>query len=170
MLHGAGAAAANVASMVTPYADVNALIVLAPDSRSSSWDFIVSDYGPDVSFIDAMLDAAFGRYSIDARRIGLGGFSDGASYAVSLGLINGELFTHVLAFSPGFAGPTETRDSPRFFISHGRQDRVLPIESCSRRLVPALRRAGYEVDYREFDGGHIVPEAIARAAIDWFIA
>jgi predicted esterase len=30
------------------------------------------------------------------------GFSDGASYALSLGLANGDLFTHVLGFSPGF--------------------------------------------------------------------
>ncbi len=30
------------------------------------------------------------------------GFSDGASYALSLGVPNGDLFTHIVAFSPGF--------------------------------------------------------------------
>ena len=33
------------------------------------------------------------------------GFSDGASYALSLGAANGDLFTHIAAFSPGFMRP-----------------------------------------------------------------
>jgi phospholipase/carboxylesterase len=33
--------------------------------------------------------------------------------------------------------------------------------------VPQLRRAGYDVRYREFDGPHTVPGDIAREALDW---
>jgi predicted esterase len=33
--------------------------------------------------------------------------------------------------------------------------------------VPELRQAGYYVRYREFDGGHAVPAAIARDAVGW---
>jgi phospholipase/carboxylesterase len=47
---------------------------------------------------------------------------------------------------------------------------VLPIERCSRRLVPQLEATGYEVDYREFRGGHIVPEELARNAFEAFSA
>ena len=36
--------------------------------------------------------------------------------------------------------------------------------------VPQLRRAGYEVLYREFDGPHTVPREVAREALDWFTA
>jgi len=39
---------------------------------------------------------------------------------------------------------------------------------CSRRLVPGLRRAGYDVTYREFDGPHTVPLELSREAADWF--
>ena len=46
--------------------------------------------------------------------------------------------------------------------------RKLPIDRCSRRIVPQLERAGYEVRYREFEGGHVVPPAIARQAARWF--
>ncbi len=53
------------------------------------------------------------------------------------------------------------------FVSHGVGDNVLPIDRCSRRIVPALRRDGYKVEYREFDGGHSVPSEQARAAVDW---
>jgi phospholipase/carboxylesterase len=55
-------------------------------------------------------------------------------------------------------------------VSHGIDDRVLPIDPCSRRLVPALRNSGYDVDYREFDGGHTVPPEMVTAAIARFLA
>jgi phospholipase/carboxylesterase len=58
---------------------------------------------------------------------------------------------------------------PRVFISHGTRDPVLPIENCSRRIVPRLEQAGYEVSYHEFDGGHTVPPEIAEEAVRWFV-
>jgi phospholipase/carboxylesterase len=85
-----------------------------------------------------------------------------------LGITNGDLFTRVLAFSPGFMAPAGQRGSPRVFISHGTHDGVLPIDSCSRRIVPRLERAGYDVRYREFDGGHTIAPEIALEAVNWF--
>jgi len=35
------------------------------------------------------------------------------------------------------------------------------------RLVPALADTGYDVAYREFDGGHVVPPELAAAAVAW---
>jgi predicted esterase len=66
--------------------------------------------------------------------------------------------------------PVGQRDSPRIFVSHGTRDGWLPIDRCSRRIVPQLERAGYEVRYREFEGGHVVPPGIGREATDWFTA
>jgi phospholipase/carboxylesterase len=43
----------------------------------------------------------------------------------------------------------------------------LPIDRCSRRLVPALRQAGYRVHYHEFDGGHEVPPPVVEEALGW---
>ena len=102
------------------------------------------------------------------RKLAIGGFSDGATYALSLGLDNGSLFTHVMAFSPGFIAARRPSGKPRIFISHGRSDNILPIDATSRRIVPALEEAGYPVTYKEFDGPHAVPETIARDAFTWF--
>jgi predicted esterase len=99
----------------------------------------------------------------------IGGFSDGASYALSLGLMKGEQFSDIIAFSPGFAAPANPSGNPRIFISHGVRDQVLPIEQSSRRIVPRLRSGGYNVEYVEFSGGHSVPEHIAAAAFEWFL-
>ncbi|MFY0578314.1 alpha/beta hydrolase [Cystobacter fuscus] len=123
-----------------------------------------------MAFIDRALAYVFERYAVDPRHIALEGFSDGASYALSLGLTNGDLFTHVVAFSPGFLAPAARRGEPRIFISHGVKDEVLRIGPCSRRIVPRVQGAGYSVLYREFDGPHTVPEDIAREALARFTA
>ena len=165
-LHGAGGIATHILDLVAAQAERHGIIVLAPESRGPTWDVIRGGYGPDVGFIDRALTKVFGLHPVDPGRIAVSGFSDGASYALSLGVINGDLFDHILAFSPGFLVPTTTADTPRIFISHGAHDEVLPIDPCSRRIVPALRRAGYDVDYHEFDGGHVVPpDMVERATV-----
>ena len=120
-----------------------------------------------VAFVDGMLEHLFSIVRVDASRLAVEGFSDGASYALSLGLTNADLFTHCVAFSPGFQAAASRRGRLPVFVSHGVHDNVLPIDRCSRRIVPALRRERYEVEYREFDGGHAVPAEQARAAVDW---
>jgi phospholipase/carboxylesterase len=167
MLHGAGGTADGM-RFTFALADEFGVPVLAPDSRGRTWDAIVGGFGPDVEFINAALAYAFERMAVDPARIGIGGFSDGASYALSLGMANGDLFTHVLAFSPGFIAPAGQRGKPRVFISHGTRDEVLPIDRTSRSIVPDLERRGYDVTYREFNGPHTVPADLAREAFGWF--
>jgi phospholipase/carboxylesterase len=170
LLHGAGANSRDIMPYLRDLADAAGLILLAPTSREYTWDVIVGGYGPDVEGIDRALEGVFSRYAVDPGRIAVGGFSDGASYALSLGITNGGLFGHVLAFSPGFMAPAAQVGSPRVFISHGAHDTVLPVDRSSRRIVPELERAGYDVRYREFEGGHAVPPEIGREAVDWFAA
>lgn len=90
---------------------------------------------------DEALAHTFEHYTVDPSRVAIGGFSDGASYALSLGLGNGDLFRHIIAFSPGFAVPPRQLGSPRIFMSHGTKDRVLPI----------------------------VPEEMMREAVHWWV-
>jgi predicted esterase len=167
-LHGAGGNAKSGISHFLRLADEAGVVLLAPESRGRTWDVLVGGYGPDVGFINRALERAFDRLALDYRRLALTGFSDGASYALSLGLTNGDLFTHLIAFSPGFRAPAQRRGKPPIFVSHGTQDKVLPIEHSRRRIFPQLDREGYEVRYREFDGPHTVPQSIARDALEWF--
>ncbi|HEU4524853.1 MAG TPA: hypothetical protein VFR62_07510 [Gemmatimonadales bacterium] len=169
-LHGAGGSGRRSLRRLLPLADEIGLLVLSPDSRGSTWDVVRSGFGPDVEFLDRALDLTFARYPVDPTRLVAEGFSDGASYALSLGLLNGDLFSHVIAFSPGFVLAEHRRGRPRCFVSHGTQDQVLPIERCSRRIVRELRDDRYDVRYTEFEGDHAVPPEIARAAVDWFLA
>ena len=170
LLHGAGANSRDIMPSLRDLADAAGLILLAPTSREYTWDVIVREYGPDVEGIDRVLESVFSRYAVDPGRIAVGGFSDGASYALSLGITNGDLFGHVLAFSPGFMAPAAQVGFPRVFVSHGAHDTVLPVDRCSRRIVRELERAGYDVRYREFEGGHVIPPEIGREAVNWFAA
>jgi phospholipase/carboxylesterase len=167
--HGAGGEGRQMLDVLAALADARGFLLFAPDSRGPTWDVILDGYGPDVAFVDRAMGRVFAEHAVDPARLAASGFSDGASYALSLGLTNGGLFTHVIAFSPGFMAPTRTEDSPRFFVSHGVRDAVLPIQRTSRQVVPRLRSAGYEVEYREFTGGHAVPPGIARDAAGWFL-
>jgi phospholipase/carboxylesterase len=170
LLHGAGGDARDGLALLRAQADGAGLILLAPSSREYTWDAIAGRrYGPDVAAIDRALEWAFSRYPVDPSRVAVGGYSDGASYALSLGIANGDLFTHVLAFSPGFVAPIRRVGSPRIFVSHGTDDEWLPIERCSRVIVPRLERAGYKVRYLEFEGGHVVPPEVALEAARWFV-
>ena len=170
LLHGAGGSGDNILGRFAGLADEAGVAVLAPDSRGSTWDVIGGGYGPDVEFLNRALERVFESVSVDPPRLAVGGFSDGASYALSIGLINGDLFRRILAFSPGFVAGGSPQGKPRVFVSHGTSDRILPVDRCSRMIVPGLEKHGYEVTYREFGGGHTVPTDIAREGMRWVAA
>jgi predicted esterase len=167
LLHGAGGRAERLLARFGPAADTAGVAVLAVDSRGPTWDAIRGDFGPDVTFIDRALRRTFEIAPVDAKRLAIGGFSDGATYALSLGVINGDLFRRIVAFSPGFLVEGRAEGRPRVFVSHGTRDEILPIDRTSRELVPFLRRSGYAVTFREFDGGHEVPAAVAAEGFAW---
>ena len=119
-----------------------------------------------VSFLD--FDQPMG-LAASPTRIALGGFSDGASYALSLGIGNGDLFSHLVAYSPGFyVVPDPVVGTPPVFISHGTFDAVLSFANTRDRIVPTLRDSGHDVTFYEFEGGPEVIAPASTAALDWF--
>ncbi len=168
-LHGAGRDADRAIEMLRSLSDEHGFLLLAPASEGPTWDVIQSKYGPDIAFLDQSLARAFDLRDVDHRRVAIAGFSDGASYSLSVGLSNGDFFGAVLGFSPGFIIPGVFTGRPPIFISHGTVDPILPIDQCSRRIVPALKRSGYRVTYREFEGKHTLPPEVAGEAMRWFM-
>lgn len=185
LLHGAGGSGSRFLQRLAPIAEAYRVALLAPDSRGRTWDALRTEphtlfdivtserhflgFGPDIEFLERALERVFRTVAIDSTRVVVGGFSDGATYALTLGLINGNLFRRIVAFSPGFIVAAPNRGRPEIFVSHGRGDEILPIDRCSRRIVPDLRQRGYTVTFREFDGGHQVPNAVANEAMAWAI-
>jgi len=167
LLHGGGGRA-DYFRFVFPLAEAAGVVILTLDARDNTWDGIDSPFGPDVVFIDSALRHTFERVAIDPQRIALGGVSDGASYSLSLGLANGDLFTHLVAVAPGFIrspGPPVGR--PRIFVAHGTRDNVYSASGTRRYILPQLTGAGYDVTYQEFDGPHRVLPETASQVLEW---
>jgi len=165
-LHGAGGSG-NVSNGLGLLADEFGFVVLAPDSREWTWGSILGRWEDDLTFLQRALQLTMSRYSIDRERIWLGGFSDGASFSLSLGISYGTVFKRVYAGSPGVMQPIEANGKPPIFISHGTSDQTMPIDETSRKFVPRLKALGYDVTYREYEGRHQLPPEILREAIVW---
>lgn len=165
--HGAGGRAAGSLSLVRDAAAAHTVLVLLPSSSAGTWDLVTGRLGEDVAGLDTALEHVVS--TCEVSRVALAGFSDGASYALSLGLANGDLVDAVLAFSPGFLAPPVRVGRPRAWVSHGTADTVLPVDRCGRRVARDLRAAEHDVRYEEFDGGHVVPAEQARAAFQWWL-
>ncbi len=169
-LHGATRNADRGIDLLRSLADEHGFLLLAPASAGTTWDVIENRaWGADVDFINRSLARTFELHGVDPARIAMAGFSDGASYSLSIGLANGDLFAAVFGFSPGFIVPGKREGKPPVFISHGTIDQVLPIDECSRRIVPQLKADGYRVTYREFEGKHTLPPDVAAEAMRWFM-
>ena len=100
LLHGGGGQARDFDFMF-PIVEEFGVTLLTLDARHNTWDGVDSPFGPDVLFIDEALRYTFEHAAIDPSRVALGGLSDGGMYALSIGRINGDLFTHLIAVAPG---------------------------------------------------------------------
>lgn len=166
-LHGATQSAEDMFWYLDSAPDEAGVAILAPNARDTTWDAITDSFGPDVDFVNRALQRVFDTVAIDPMRIAVGGFSDGATYAITLGLVNGDLFKRVLACSPGFIIDAPTTGKPTFFISHGTRDNILPIDRCGRRVAADLKARHYEVIFREFDGRHEIPKDVMLEGLRW---
>ena len=173
LLHGAGGQASRVVDRYIPVADRRGAVLMALQSSDVTWRISSSangqvEFGPDPANLDAALTKLFAQVSIDPERIVLIGFSDGASYALSLGLANPELFKSVIALSPGFLSvPRRVDRSQRIFIAHGRKDEILPFSNVTGNILPTLERAGLRPRTRWFNGGHSVDPGVVEEALDF---
>ncbi len=168
-LHGAGGTPAGAIDAFGGALKEPGLVLIAPASKGQTWSILRSEQDLDLESVNLALAEAYERCPIDRRRLAVGGFSDGATYALTLGVSNGDLFPAVIAFSPGGIVAGEQRGIPRFFVSHGTRDSVLPIARAGDAVVRKLRQAGYPVTYRRFDGDHEVPTTTSKAAVHWFL-
>jgi phospholipase/carboxylesterase len=96
--------------------------------------------------------------------VSLVGFSQGAMLSIDVALA-GAAVDRVAAMSgallvesvPGLSPPRATR--PRFLLTHGRQDPVVPFASGGR-AKELLEKHGFAVTWRPFDGGHEIPPSV----------
>jgi phospholipase/carboxylesterase len=118
-------------------------------------------YGAACGFVD----------ELPHERIVLGGFSQGAVMALSVGLGAGRPTpAAVIAFS-GFVPVVDgwslgTGPWPPIAIGHGTYDPIIPVEFAHRSRAQ-LEEAGAEVLYREYPLDHTIGPGFVRELIPW---
>jgi len=114
VLHGAGGDARYFLDQFKHDADRRGAILLSVQSSGRTWaQRKPKDDEADVANIKAAI-AELAKAPIDRGRTTVMGFSDGASYALSIGMAYPGLFRTIVAFSPGYAfaraGIAESQD------------------------------------------------------------
>lgn len=131
---------------------------------------------PDLDFLEYAYDLIYRRYPIDAGRQGLIGYSDGASYALSVGLSNPDLFCAVMAWAAGFlaleaeaAEPGTPR--PAVYLTYGTHDELFPFEHVAKPMQRHLEALGCKLTFVVDEGGrHWPPSDFQPEALDWFFS
>ncbi|GAB7523567.1 alpha/beta hydrolase [Paraburkholderia sp. 2C] len=169
MFHGAGGFPDKVLPFIEPHAQQHRFLVLAPHSTYPTWDIVIGGNGPDLERLHQALTEVTSHYRVDRRHLAFAGFSDGASYALSIGITNGDIASHVIAFSGGFFSVFIQEGAPEVLIAHGLEDEQLPIATSGRANAAKLTAAGYRVEYVEFNGLHAIQPPVVERAVAFFL-
>jgi predicted esterase len=186
LLHGAGHRQAEMVEHFEPEADERGIVLLGPDSRGVTWDKVLDAEAP-LSVDSPIANAqshSFGRtpdadrvekaiadlakiLPVDRSRTVLAGFSDGATFALAMGMSRDHPFEAVIAWSPGIAIRTENpARGRRVYVSHGRDDPILKFGVTCSEIVPLVKSEGADLTFLPFDGGHDAPVWVKDAFLD----
>ena len=169
MFHGAGGEANRVLPHFVAHARARKFLLLAPQSMYPTWDIVVGGHGPDLERLDGALSTVAGHFCIDPARLAFAGFSDGGSYALSLGVTNGDVASHVIGLSAGFMNAFTQTGKPRVFLAHGRSDSQLPIETSAHPHARRLLESGHDLTLQPFDGDHVIVPCVVARAVEFFM-
>lgn len=132
------------------------------DQARSSRDLIVD-----------FIDECIAKYAIDAEKVTLIGFSQGAILSSVVALSYPEKINRVVALSGYLNLDIATENfkvkdltQVKFFVSHGVVDQVIPIE-WARKTKHVLEGLGIDVLYKEYPIGHGVAPQNFYDFRDW---
>ena len=151
-------------------------LFLVPWSHHPTWDLIASNDRPDLDFLEWAYDLIYRRYPVDPDRQALIGYSDGASYALSVGLSNPRIFRAVMGWAAGFFVLDEACISagdpkPPVLLEYGTHDQLFPFERVAVPMRERLEQMGYSVNFRVDEGGRHWPSGdFQPEAPDWFFS
>ena len=150
------------------------VLVLSPTAQDRTWS-IMGGADVDADRLRETIESVAARYPVDRARVLLTGMSDGATYALLLGLRSGPPFTH-LAPACGvlhpllFAGGLDRAQDFPIYLIHGALDWMFPVYTA-RMGRDALLAAGARLVYREIeDLSHTYPRDENPEILDWLMS
>lgn len=174
VLHGAGRQDEQLAKVYRDEPERRQALFLIPRSYQPTWDLIVGGGRRDLDFLEYAYDLVYRHYPVDMQRQAIVGYSDGASYGLSIGLSNPHIFRAVMAWAAGFVAfdfSAQEADAPRpaLLLEYGTHDQIFPFEQIALPMRRHLEAAGYSVEFRVDEGGRHWPSGeFQPEALDWF--
>ena len=176
VLHGAGRQDKMLVKACRDEPDHRDAFFLVPRSVEPTWDLIVGGERADLDFLEYAYDLIYRRYPIDPQRQVLIGYSDGASYALSVAISNPRIFEAALCWAAGFVmfdgtfvAPEDRK--PEIYLEYGTHDQLFPFEQIALPMKENLARAGYSVKFSVDEGGRHWPSgAFQPDALDWYFS
>ena len=167
VLHGAGRREEMLVKAYRGEPGTRDALFLIPRSHHPTWDLIAADDRPDLDFLEWAYDLIYRRYPVDPDRQGLIGYSDGASYALSVGLSNPGIFRAVMGWAAGFlvldeAAASEEHPKPSVLLEYGTHDQLFPFERVALPMRERLEQMGYAVTFRIDEDACVGCTACAR--------
>jgi poly(3-hydroxybutyrate) depolymerase len=152
-LHGSGRDGRPLVELFQDVASKERFIVVGPDATDRRGWQVPAD-GP--AFLYFLIEAVKAQHGVDERRVYLFGHSAGASFALTMGLMESEYFAGVVAHAVALQreGREQLLGAPRklpIALFHGTSDNVIPI-GTAREGRDALVKSGFQVDFRELAG------------------
>ena len=186
LLHGAGHRELELVRHFADEAEARGIVLLAPSAKGATWDSVATaedppsrdstlantmakrfSSSPDADRVEADIAALAGYVPVDRSKTVLSGFSDGATFALAMGMSRAHPFGAVIAWSPGIPiRATNPARGRRVLVSHGRQDPLLRYDITCGEIVPMVQSEGGSVSFVPFNGVHELPEAVKDATLD----
>ena len=175
VLHGAGRQDEQLSKLFRDEPERRQALFLIPRSVLPTWDLLTGMGRDDLDFLEYAYDLIYRRYPIDPERQALLGYSDGASYALSVGLSNAGVFSAVMGWAAGFEvidreAAASSPTKPRVLLEYGTHDPIFPFERIALPMRANLEQLGYTVEFRVDEGGKHWPSGTFHTeALDWFL-
>jgi poly(3-hydroxybutyrate) depolymerase len=154
LLHGSFGSGAAIVSWWIPLAEQEGIVLAGPDAREKEAWQLRAD-GPE--FIRALIDDVAAKHAIDRSRIYLFGSSGGAVYALTLSMLESQLFAATAVHAGAWRTPAEFRAVPYarrkipIAIFIGDKDEYFPLFAV-RKTQKALERTGHRVSVTVIPG------------------
>jgi len=116
-----------------------------------------------------MLDTLSSRWRVDRDRMLLTGFSDGAIYALTCGLMEGSPFSALAPIS-GVLHPVDLSlaNRKKIYLVHGALDWMFSIQ-LAHHSHARLKQAGAEIEFHEIQNlSHTYPREENASILSWF--
>lgn len=181
VLHGAGRQDELLARTYRHEPERRQAFFLIPRSRGPTWDLIASAGRPDLDFLEYAYDLIYRRFPVDPLQQVLIGYSDGASYALSVGLCNATMFAALIGWAAGFVvldPPTAERfreavpePKPRIYLEYGTHDELFDFQTVALPTRDRLLATGFDVTFSADEGGRHWPSgSFHHEALDWYFS